>query len=170
MESAALIISGIATAAAVLAMLASRRSARAAARIVELDEERRHDERAPRFTARYGQTRWAASQPEDDVVWFDYRAGPGALASANVRLITRADAEQPVLLNIAACDGEWAQQVELVDPFDLEIGTETLIRVDRDRDRNGGEAVFVVECAAGNEVWAVPVRCAIPSDAPFTDR
>jgi hypothetical protein len=150
-------------------MLAARRSSRAAARTVQIDEERRHEERAPTFTARYGQTRWDDSQREDgDVVWFDYLAGPGALASVSVRLITRTDAHEPVLSNIAAPDGEWGDRVELADPYDVEIGSETLICVDRPQDRPRGDAVFVLHCRAGFEEWEVPVRCEIPDGTSVT--
>jgi hypothetical protein len=163
MAIAALIISGVAAAAAVLAMLAARRSARAAARTVQIDEERRHDERAPVFSARYGQASWDDGEPEDvDVVWFDYLAGPGTLASVIVRLIMRTDAHEPVFSNIAAPDGEWSDRVELADPFDVEIGTETLIRVTRPQERPSDDAVFVLHCRAGIEEWEVPVRCEIP--------
>ena len=166
MAIAALIISSVAATAAFISMLAARRSARAAARTVELNEERRHDERAPVFIAWYGLTRWDDSQANDvDVVWFDYLEGPASLASVSVRLVVRADAREPVLLRIAAPDGEWSERVELADPFDVEIGTETLICVDRHHDRHGGDAVFVLRCRAGAEEWEMSVRCEIPGEA-----
>ncbi len=132
--------------------------------MADIDEERRHNERAPTIEARFGQTRWHERQENDvDVIWFDYVDGPDALVFVEVELVHRAEAKQTPVLTIASSEHEeaWSNTAELLCPFIR--GQERLVIVQRHPERVGGTAAFVVTCrTAAGEQWRVPVRCDLP--------
>jgi hypothetical protein len=168
-------VAGISALAAVLSWLASRSSARAAETTANLDKERRHDEIAPNFSARFGLANWSESTTKVggvDVVWFDYMDGPGTLSNVIVTLVNRSEAQRPPLIAIRDSasepalqdddSGPWGQQLDHLYPFDLEVGREPLTMVKRHPEQRAGTAVFVLTCERGDEEWTVAVRREIP--------
>ena len=169
------VLPGVAVASAVIATLswrASRRAADAAAQVAGIDAERRHEERAPRFSARFGRALWTDAHEEIggvDVVWFDYLSGPPTLTKVSVELMTRAEGRPQAISRIADSETEaWGQRIDSLYPFDLDLGKEPVILVERGRRAPSGDAVFLLTCHAGAAEWVIPVRCEIPEPSAAT--
>jgi Zn-dependent protease with chaperone function len=166
MEIAALLVALAASVFAGLAWWQARRSATQAQRVADIDAARRHDERAPKFTARFGYAQGLEQQQRPlPAVWFDYLAGPGELFDLAVRLVRRSDARPTPILAIGPMtdlDSEqWGTSTALFTP--MVVGQERLVLVALDERGLGNEAAFVVSCAAAEgEQWQVPVRCNVP--------
>jgi hypothetical protein len=164
MEVAALIV------VPVLAVLISgyaawhaRKSANEAKRVADIDEARRHDERAPTIKARYGRTRWEASQTADvPVVWFDLVDAPDEISKAEVELVVRDEAQQPPILAIARAEAGAPEERRSALFCPIKPGQERLLRVVRHHEHVAGTAAFRVTCAiSSGENWTVPVRCEV---------
>ncbi len=104
-----------------------------------------------------------------DVVWFDYLSGPPTLTKVSVELMTRAEGRPQAISRIADSETEaWGQRIDSLYPFDLDLGKEPVILVERGRSAPSGDAVFLLTCHAGAAEWAIPVRCEIPEPSAAT--
>jgi hypothetical protein len=166
MGVAALVLALASALFAGLAWWQSRRSATQAQRVADNDAARRHDERTPGFTARFGYAKWFAGQEQPlPAVWFDYQSGPGELFDLTVRLVLRSHARPTPVVAIGPTTNldteQWGTGADLLAP--MVVGQERLVLVALNARELGNEAAFVVSCAtADGESWQVPVRCHIP--------